>query len=164
MQRLIVFIFVKTIQYSHTLKNNNYHSNKQGPPSFFHLDTSPVPCCGPFCWQNPCSSGRNSGIDLVVVHSVDKTLVLIITVELIWLYTCSCTISFNFAPTQRKSLRLTRFRRRFVNRPAVVLINYCQSYTAFLLDVRYSKWPCSFFCSYLFPVIMHLRGSCISIQ
>ena len=41
------------------------------------------------------------------------------------------TLSFKFVPTPRKSLRFTRFRRTYANRPAVVLTKYCQSYTAF---------------------------------
>ena len=81
------------------------------------------PCSGPFCWQNPCS-GCNSGFDLVVVLE----------------YTF-----FQLFATPRKSLRFTRFIRSYVNRPVVVLTNHCQSYTAFLLDVRRSKLPCSIF-------------------
>ena len=67
------------------------------------------PHSGPFCWQN---------------HA------LVVTVELIWLLFL-CTLSFKFAPAPRKSLRFTRFRRSYVNHPALVLTNYCQSYTAF---------------------------------
>ena len=52
------------IKYPHTLKNNIYHSNKREPPPFFHLVT-------------------NTAIDHVLVHSVDKTYVLVVTVELI---------------------------------------------------------------------------------
>ena len=118
-QRLIAFIFVKTIQYSHTLKNNIYHSGKQLPPSFFHLHTNPV--IGP-----------------APVHPVDKTHVLVITAELIWLFFLN-KISFNFVPTLRKSLRFTRFRRSYVNHPSVVLTNCCQSFTDFLLGVLYSQ-------------------------
>ena len=93
----------------------------------------------------------------VLVHSVDKTHVLVVTVELIWLL-CLNIFFFNFVPTPNKSLRFTRFRRRYVNQTAVVLTNHCQSYTAFLLDVRYSKWLRSFFCSCLSPIIVHLRN------
>ena len=42
----------------------------------------------------------------------------------------------SFVPTPNKSLRFARFRRSYVNRTTVVLTNHCQSYTAFLLDVR----------------------------
>ena len=66
----------------------------------------------------------NSGIDLVVVLE----------------YTF-----FQLVPTQNIFLRFTRFRRSYVNHPAVPLTNHCQSYTAFLLDVRCSKWSRSFF-------------------
>ena len=120
----MVFIFSKTIQYPHISKNNICHSNKQGPPSFFHPDSNPV-------------------IAHALVHSVEKTHVLVVTLELSWFFLN--TLSFNFVPKQRKSLTFTKLRRSYINRPAVVLANYCPSYTAFLLDVRYSKWPRSFF-------------------
>ena len=64
-QRAIAFIFDKTIQHSRTLKNNIYHSNKREPLPFFHPDTNPV-------------------IGQVLVHFVDKTHALVVTVELIW--------------------------------------------------------------------------------
>ena len=111
----------KTIQYPHTLKSNIYHWGNEGPPLFFHPDTNPV-------------------IANALVHPVDKTHVLVVIMELIWLLFLN-TLSFNFVPTPRKSLRFTRFRRSYVNHPVVVLTNYCQSYTAFLLGVCYSKWP-----------------------
>ena len=111
------------MQYSRTLKNNIYHSNKRGTPPFFHLDTNPV-------------------IGQALVHSVDKTQVLFVTVDLTWLLFLNI-LSFNFVAAPRKFLRFTRFIRSYVNRPAVVLTNHCQSYTAFLLDVRCSKLPCS---------------------
>ena len=135
--RLIAFIFVNTMQYPRTLKNNIYHSNKWGLLQFLHLDISPV-------------NGHN------LVHSVDKTHVLIVTVNLIWLLFLNI-LSFNFVAAPRKFLRFTRFIRSYVNRPAVVLTSRCQIYTAFLLDLRCSKLPCSIFSSCLFPVIMHLR-------
>ena len=94
-KRLIDFVFVNTIQYLYTFKNNIYHSNKRGPPRFIHSDTNPV-------------------LSYVLVHSVDKTYVLVITVELIWLFSLNI-LSFNFV------LRL----------PAVVITNHCQSYTVF---------------------------------
>ena len=55
-----------TIQYPHTLKNNIYHSNKRGQRLIFHTGTSLTLCH-------------------VLVHSVDKTHVLVVTVGLIWL-------------------------------------------------------------------------------
>ena len=136
-QRLIAFIFVNTIQYPRTLRNKIYHSSKQGPPPFFPLDTNPVTA-------------------YTLVHFVDKTHVLVVTVEFMWLLFLN-TLSFNFVPAPSKSLRFTRFRRSYVNRPAVVLTNYCQSYIAFLLDVCCSKWPRAFFCCRLLPVTLHLR-------
>ena len=136
-QRLITFIFVNTIQYPRTLKNNIYHSNKRRPPPFFHLDTNPV-------------------IGHALVHSVDKTHVLVVTVDLIWLLFFNI-LSFNFVTTPRKPLRFTRFIRSYVNRPAVVLINRCQSAIAFFLDVCCSICHVPFFCRCLFPMIVHLR-------
>ena len=124
-QRLIAFIFVNTIQYPRTLKNNIYHSNKWGPPLFFHLDTNPV-------------------IGHALVHSVDKTHALAETVDLIWLLFLNIH-SFNFIAASRKSLRFTRFIRSYANRPGVVLTNHCQSYTDFLIDVHSSKLPRSIF-------------------
>ena len=79
------------LQYQPTLKNNIYHLNKRGPPAFFYSDTNPV-------------------LGHVLVHSVDKTHVLVVTVELIWLLFLNI-LSFNFVPTPKKSLRFTRFRR-----------------------------------------------------
>ena len=83
-QRFIVFILVNTIQYQHTLKNNIYHSNKRIPPPFFHSDINPV--FGHF-----------------LIHSFDKTHVLVVTVELIWLLLLNI-LSFNFVPTPNKFL------------------------------------------------------------
>ena len=130
-QRLIAFIFVNTIQYPRTLKNNIYHSNKYELPLVLHLDTSPA-------------TGHALG------HSIAKTHVLVVTVNLIWLLFLNI-LSFNLVATLRKFLRFTRFIRSYVNRPAVVLTNHCQSYTAFLLDVRCSKLPCSIFLQLFVP-------------
>ena len=102
---------VNKIQYPRTLKTSIYHSNKRIPPPFFHPDTNPA-------------------IGHALVHSVDKIHVLVVTVDLIWLLFLNI-LSFNFVPTPRKSLRFTRFRRSYVNRPLVVLTNHCQSDTAF---------------------------------
>ena len=130
-QRLITLIFVNTIQYPRTLKNNTYHSNKWGTPLFLQLSTSPV-------------------IGHALVHSVDKTHVLVVTVDLIWLLFFNI-LSFNFVATPKKFLRFTRIIRSYVNRPAVVLTNHYQSYTAFLFDVRCSKLPCSIFLKLFVP-------------
>ena len=138
-QRLIVFIFVNLIQYPCTLKSNIYHSNKQGPPQFFYLDTIPV-------------------LGHVLIHSVDKTHVLVVTVELIWLLFLNI-LSSNFVPIPNKFLKLKRFRKSYVNRPDVVLTNYT-SYTPFLLDVHCAV-QCGhvpFFCSCLSPVLVQLRN------
>ena len=130
-QKLVPIISVNTTQYSRTLKNNIHHSKKWGPLLFVHLDTNPV-----------------IGHDLV--HSVDKTLVLVVTVDLIWFLFLNM-ISFNFVATPRKSLRFTRFIRSYVNHPAVVLTKHRQNFTAFLVDVRCSMLPCSILLQLFLP-------------
>ena len=50
-------------------------------------------------------------------------------------------IFFDFVLTPNKSLRFTRFRRSYVNSPAVVLPTAVKVYAAFLLDVRCLKVP-----------------------
>ena len=98
-----------------------------GDHHFLHLDTNPVICHA-------------------LVHSVDKTHVLVVTVDLIWLLFLNI-LSFNFVATPRKSLRFTRIIRSY----AVVLTNNYQSYTAFLLYVCCSKLPCSIFLQLFIP-------------
>ena len=119
-QILISFIIVNAIQYPHTLMNNIYRSNKGGPPPIFHPDTNPL-------------------IGHALVYYVEKTHVLVVTLELIWFM----SLSFNFVPTLRKCLRFTRFRKSYVNHPVVVLTNHCQSYIAFFLmcTVQSGKVP-----------------------
>ena len=112
-------------QYPRTLKSNINHSNNCRPPTFFHPDINNVTRHTP-------------------VHSVEKTHVLVVTVELIGLL-CLNMLSFNFAPPTRKSLRYTRFRKSYVNHPVVVLTNHYKRYTVLLLDVRCPKSPRSFF-------------------
>ena len=94
---------------------------------------------------------------LTTFWSILLTKPMFVTTELIWLLFLNI-LFFNFVPTPYKSLRFTRFRRSYVNHTAIVLTNHCQSYTAFLLDVRCSKLARSFFCSCLFPMIVHLRN------
>ena len=72
------------MKYLRTLRNNIYHSNKRGPPIFFHLDTNPV-------------------LGHVLIHSVDKTHVLVVTVELICLLLLNI-LSFKFVPTPNKQI------------------------------------------------------------
>ena len=114
-----------------TLNNNSYHSNKWGPPLFPDLYINPV-------------------ISHALIHSVNKTHVgcnsefdLVVVLEYTFFQLC-CN-------TEKNSVK------SYVNRLAVVLTNHSQSYTAFLLDVCCSKWSCSIFCTWLFPVIVHLR-------
>ena len=71
----------------------------------------------------------------VLVHSVDKTHVLVVAEGLMWLLFLNIFFQ-SFVQTPNKSLRFARFRRSYVNRTTVVLTNHCQNYTAFLLDVR----------------------------
>ena len=71
-QRLVAFILFNTIQYSRTLKNNIYHSNKRVPQPFFYSDTNPV-------------------FGHVLIHSFDTTHVLVVTVELTWLFALEYT-------------------------------------------------------------------------
>ena len=78
------FILRNTIQYPRTLKNNIYYWSKRVPPPLFHSDTNPV-----FCH--------------VLIHSFDKTHVLVVTVKLIWLLLLNI-LSFNFIPMPNKSL------------------------------------------------------------
>ena len=113
-EKLIAFIFVNKTQYSSTLNNKIYHSNKQAPLPFFHSDFNTQSC-------------------YVLVHSVDKIHLLVVTVELIWLLFLNIFF-FNFVPTSNKCVSFARFRRSYVNRTAVVPTKYCQSYNAFLLD------------------------------
>ena len=119
----------------HTLNNNIYNSNKRGPPPFFIW--IPILYLATF-WSilltNP-------------MLTVELTLLLF-----------SNIYSFIFISTLNKSLRFTRFRRSYVNYTAVIVINYCQGYTASYHDGRCSKWPRSFFCSRLSQMIVHLHN------
>ena len=63
----------------------------------------------------------------VLVHSGDKSHVLVVTVELIWLMFLNI-FSSNFFPTLNN-----------------LWTNHYQNCTAFLLDLRCLKWQCSFF-------------------
>ena len=86
-EAIITFISVNTIQHPLILKSNIDHSSKQGPPPFFHLDTSPVLCHS-------------------LVHFDDKTHVLAEKVELIWCFFLNI-VSFNFVEMPNKSFRFS---------------------------------------------------------
>ena len=101
-----------------------------------------------FIFVNTIHSDTNPVLGHVLVHFVGKTN-LVVTVELIWLFLN--ILCFNFVLTLNKSLRFTRFGRSYVNRNCY---RSYQSYTAFLLYVRCSKWPHFFLCSGLSQ--MHL--------
>ena len=120
------------------LKNNIDHLNKQGPPAFFHFDTNPV-------------------LSNLLVHSVEKTHVLVVTVRFIWFLFLNI-LSSNFVQMPNKSLWIKKFKRSYAHCPVVVQTNHCQICTTFfLIDVRCSKWSHSFFCGCLSPKIVHLR-------
>ena len=119
------FIFANTIQYLHILKVNIYHWKKRGPTLFSHSDNNPA-------------------LGHVLVQSFNKTYVLVVGVKLVWLLFLN-TVCLNFDSRPNKSRRFSRFRRSYVNYTVVVPTNHCQSYNDFLLNVRCSKWPHSFF-------------------
>ena len=75
------------IQHPRVLKNNIDYSSKQGTPPFFHTD-------------------NNLALGHVLVHSIDKTHVLVITMQSIWLLFLNI-LSFNFVLTPNKSLRFS---------------------------------------------------------
>ena len=137
-QRFIAFILVNTIQYPCTLKSNIYQSNKQWTPSFFHLHTNLV-------------------LGHILIHSVDKIHVLVVTVELICFLIFSI-ISFIFVPTPNKFLRYQRFRKSYVKRPDVVNLPH-------KLHCFFTRCACAvhcgyvpFFCSCLSPMLVRLRN------
>ena len=72
------------MQYPFTLKNNSCNSNKRVPAPFFHSDTNLI-------------------FGHVLIHSFDKTHVLVVTAELIWLLLLN-VLSFNFVSTPNKYL------------------------------------------------------------
>ena len=92
---IITFIFVNTIQYAHNVDSNIYHLNKRGLPPFFHSETNPV-------------------LGHVLVHSVDKTHVLVETVKFIWLLLLNI-LSSNFFQHQTNLLDLISKQNRRQN-------------------------------------------------
>ena len=100
---LITFIFVNTIQHLRIMKNSIDHSRKGGGGGggHHHLLLFYIP--SPY---------------LVLVHSVNKTHLLVVPVEFIWLLFLNI-LSFNFVQTPNKSLRFRRFRS-YVNHFIVV--------------------------------------------
>ena len=92
-QRLIAFIFINIKQHPGILKNNIDHLSKRGPPPFFHSDTNLV-------------------LGNVLVHSVEKTHVLVLTGELIWLLFLNI-LFLNYVQRPNKSHRFRKFRRSY---------------------------------------------------
>ena len=86
-----------------------------------------------FYWQHP-RSGCDSRIDLVVA------------------------LEYTLFPTPNKSLRFTRFRRHYVNRPSVVLIKVT---LLFCLMCSVQSGHVLFFCSYLSPMMGICMMMCI---
>ena len=105
-----------------------------GPIFLFRYQSCTWPCSGPFCWQNPCCA-CNSGIDLVLLLN---------------------RLSLSFVPTPSKSLKFTRFRRSYINYPAVVLIKVTLLFC--LVCALQSGQFFFFFCSCLSPMIVHLHN------
>ena len=123
------------------------HAEEQHPPFsqkgtttifWFRCQSCTWPRSDLFCWQNPCS-GCNSRIDLVVV----------LEYAFFQLYFSAKQIS----------VRLTRLRRSYGHRSAVVLSNHT-SYTELLLYLRCAvqSGHIPFFCSCLSLMIVHLRN------
>ena len=77
-------LYLNIIQYPRTLKNNIYHSNKRVAPPLFHSVTNPV-------------------FGHLLIHSFDKTHLLVVTVELNWLLLLNI-LSFDFVRTPNKFL------------------------------------------------------------
>ena len=79
-QRLITFIFVNMIEHPRILNNNIYRLSKRGPPPFFNQDTSLV-------------------LGNVLVYSFEKkNHVLVVTVELIWIFFLNIISSKLYTP------------------------------------------------------------------
>ena len=92
-QRLIAFIFVNMIEHPGILKNDIDHLSKRGPPPFCHSDTNLV-------------------LGNVLDNSVEKTHVLVVTGELIWLLFLNI-LFFNYVQEPSKSHRFRKFRRSY---------------------------------------------------
>ena len=84
----LIAIFVNMIQHPCILKNKIDLSSKLGLPSFFHSHNKPA-------------LGR------LLLQYVDKTLVLVVTVEFIWLLLLNI-LYFNFFQTPSKSFKVQK--------------------------------------------------------
>ena len=114
---LIAFIFFNTNAHS----EEQYQPLKKGVGTpFFYSYTKPAPG-----W--------------VLVHFTDKTHVLVVTLNLIWLLFLNI-LSLNLVQTPNKSLRFKRFRRSYVNCPIVVPATV-KIPLLFLFHVCYLNWP-----------------------
>ena len=127
------------MQHPDILKNNINHLSKNGPPPFLHSDTNLVL--------------RN-----VLVHSVERNHVLVVTGKLIWLLFLNI-LSFNYAQTTNKFLRFRKFRRSYMY---TSLLSFkpttMKCRLLFLLDAHCWKRPYSIFCCCLSVTIVHWRN------
>ena len=91
---------------------------------------------------------------VALVHSVDKTHVLVVTVELIWSLFLNI-LSLNFVSTLHKFLSFTRFGRSYVNCLAVILIKVTLH---FCLVCAVQSGHIPFFSSCLSQMMVHLHN------
>ena len=117
------------MQYRRTLKNNIYHSNNRVPPPFFHTDNNPV-------------------LGHVLIHSFDKTHVLVVALE----YTLSTLFQSRtyFCQVYKIQKKLCKALCCHSNQPHKLhsVFAWCA--------LHCSKLPRSFFCSCLSPMIVYL--------
>ena len=102
-----------------------------------------------FIWRRPpfLHSDTNLVLGHVLVYSADKTHVLVVTVDLIWLFFLNIH-SFNFVPTPDKSLKFTGLRRSYVNQPAFALIKVTLLFCVMCIVQRAMFLFCCFFRNY----------------
>ena len=89
-------------------------------------------------------------LQLISNMGIDKTHVLVVTVELTWLLFLNM---LSFISTPNKSLRFTGFRKSYVYHPAVVPIKGTLL-SCLMCTAQSGNFP--FFCSCLFRMIVHL--------
>ena len=100
-------------------------------------------------------SHTNPVFGQVLVHSVNKTHALVVTMELIWLLFLNI-LTFNFAQTPNKSLRFRRFSKSYINDPVVALTTI--KVTLPFCLIKLFKSAMFHFCSCYTPKLVHLRN------
>ena len=136
-QGLIAFIFVNMIQYPpHPEQHKICHSNKREPPPFFNC---------------------TSILGHVLVHSVDKTHVLVVAAELIWLFFLNIFFSTLFQH------RTNLLRSQDSEEAMLIALLSIQPTTVkvpllFCLMCAVQSGHVPFFLQYLPPTIVHLRN------